>query len=237
MTITRSTFFSLTLIIGSTLFTSCSKEENKEITEEDAVELIESSLQENTAGITETVGKYSEELITDYSINSNCSQSYDTTYTFSYSGIVTQADYTVNWGYLMNCNLGIPTSVALNATSSGTYSTNRMNSNDNTSASLNVTGIEPSSATLFFSGDLTREGTQTITINSNTHEITSTITVTLTNLVVNKTTYQIESGSGTAILSANNGTDPFSFTGDIVFNGGGSATLTLNGNTYTINLN
>ncbi len=237
MTITRSTLFTATLIIGSSFMTSCSKEEIKNVSEEDAVELIEASLQGNTAGVNETVTKYSELLITDYATNANCNQSYDTSYTFSYAGAIAQSSYSINWGYLMECNLGIPSSIALNASCSGTYSTGRITSNDNSVANMIVTGIEPSSSMLIFSGYLYRNGSQTITINSNTQEITSIITLNLTDLTVNKTSYEIESGTGTAILTANNGSETFSFSGNIVFNGGGSATLILNGNTYTINLN
>lgn len=237
MTITKSKLITLSLIIGSALLTSCSKEKLKDVSVEDAVELIEASLQSSTAGVNETITKYSELLITDYGINDNCSQSYDTTYTFSYSGALTQANYTINWGYVLGCNLGVPSSVIVDASSSGTYSTSKVKSNDNTSANLNITGVEPSSSTLNFSGDLNRNGSQTITINSNTQEVTSTITLNLTNLTVNKTSYEIESGTGTALVTANNGSDTFSFSGNIVFNGGGSATLTINGNTYTINLN
>ncbi|MCR9174152.1 MAG: hypothetical protein NXI10_16765 [bacterium] len=234
---TKSTLV-LTVLLGSALLTSCSKDEPaKEVTEEDAVELIEGSLQASTGGLDETVAKYSEDLVTEFVPNDNCGESYDTTYNFSYSGAISQADYTMTWGYVLNCNGFVPSTADLSAMASGTYSTNRMTSNDNTDASLTVSGLEPSNEELNFNGSLQREGNQTITINSNTREITSTITVTLTDVQVDKSSYEILSGTGTALVNASNGTDSFSFNGSIVFNGGGSATLTLNGNTYTINLN
>lgn len=237
MTHLKSTLMVLTIVVGGSLLTSCKKEKAQEVTDEDAVELIEGSLQKNSAGLEETVAKYSEALVTDFAINDNCSQNYDTSYNFAYTGTLIQADYDITWGYSLNCNLGIPSSASLSATSSGTYSTNRTDSDDNTSANLSITGIEPGSSALNFSGNLSRSGTQVITINSNTREITSTITLTLSDLVVNKSTYEIESGTGTAQVSASNGSETYTFSGSIVFNGGGTATLTLNGNSYTINLN
>lgn len=236
MTRTNTTFLALAAfaLIG-TVATSCSKGK-KDVTEEDAVELIEGSLQENSAGLDETVKSYSELIVEELAINGICAQNYDTTYNLDYTGINLQANYTVNWGYNLTCNFGVPVSAVLTASSDGTYSTNRMKSDDNSTANLTITGLQPTSAALNFSGNLTRNGSQSIVINSNTRDITSTITLTLTNLVVNKTTYEIESGSGTAVLTADNGDDTFTFNGSITFNGGGSATLVINGNTYTINL-
>jgi hypothetical protein len=234
MTHFKSTVIGLTIILGSTLLTSCDKEKNNEVTEEDAVTIIEGSLQESSAGVGKTIPNFAELLVTDFAINNNCNQTYDTTYIFNHSGAIVQADYVINWGFILNCNFGVPNTAELNASSSGIYSTNRMTSDDNTTTNLNISGIQPSSSNLVFSGDLTREGFQTITINSNSSEITSTIALSLSNVIVNKTTYEIESGAGTALLTANNGTDSFTFSGEIIFNGGGSATLIINGNSYTI---
>lgn len=231
----RTTLIGLAFALVGTFATSCSKDK-QEITEEDAVELIEGSLQESSAGLDETVKSYSELIVEDLAVNGNCTQNYDTSYVFGYTGVNVQADYTVSWGYNLSCNFGVPVSATLAASSDGTYSTNRMKSDDNSTANLTITGIQPSTQELNFNGNLTRNGSQTITVNSKTREITSTITLVLTDLVVNKTTYQIESGSGTATITADNGDDTFTFNGSITFNGGGSATLVINGNTYTINL-
>lgn len=233
---TKTSLLGLTaFVLIGTLAASCSKEK-KAVTEEDAVDLIEGSLQSNTAGLNETVKEYSELIVEELAINGGCSQNYDTTYNIDYTGINLQANYAVNWGYNLTCTFGVPSTAVLTATSDGTYSTNRMKSDDNSTANLTITGLQPTFSALNFSGNLTRNGSQTITVNSKTREVTSTITLNLTDLVVNKTTYEIESGSGTAVLTADNGDDTFTFNGSITFNGGGSATLVINGNTYTINL-
>jgi hypothetical protein len=54
---------------------------------------------------------------------------------------------------------------------------------------------------------------------------------------ISKSTYEIIAGEGTVTVTGeNSGGNSFSFTGSIVFNGDGTATLTLNGTEYTINL-
>lgn len=239
MTHKKTWIIAIYLLAGILLFTNCKKDEETaaEVSQDDAAEMMEATLMESTGGVTETVEKSSEEIVTDYALFPDCSQSFDTTYNFTHTGVRATANYSISWGYLITCNLGVPSSMALQATSAGTYSTNRISSNDNTTGNLNITGLQPSATNLTFSGNLARNGTQSLTINSKTHSITSTITLTLTNIVVNKTTYQIQSGTGSALLTADNGTNTYTFSGSIVFNGGGSATLNINGTEYQFDLN
>lgn len=220
-------------ILSICIISSCSK--RKEFTEEDAAEIIEKSIEKDTYGVSELITKYSENLVNSYS-SYPCDQ-YDTSYSFSYSGPLVNSDYQVNWDYTLICGLfSVPSAAELNATISGSYSTNRINSNDNSNASLNVTGIEFSASSLNFNGSLTRNGNQTISINSKTRNVTSDINIELTNVSVNKSSFAIESGTGSVVISGNNGSDSFSFSGSIVFNGNGNATLTINGNTYQISV-
>ena len=234
MTQLKTTILSIA-ILASVSLSGCSKEKNKEVTEEDAVEIIEASLKENSAGLSETVTKYTEALMGEF-INDNCSQNYDTTYNFSYLGALIESNYTITWGYVLSCSNGLPSTINLNVTTQGTYSTNRVSSDDNSNTDFTITGLLPSATSLTYNGDITRSGSQTITINSNTREITSTINLSVSELSVNKTSYEIESGTAVATLSANNGSETFSFSGDIIFNGNGSATFTINGNSYTITM-
>jgi hypothetical protein len=219
-------------ILSMCILSSCSK--TKEFTQEDAADIIEKSIEKDTYGVSEMITKFSENLVNTYS-SYPCDQ-YDTSYSFISSGPLVNADYQINWDYTLICGLDVPSAAELNATISGSYSTNRINSNDNSNASLNVTGIEFSASSLNFNGSLSRNGTQTISINSKTRNVTSNINIELTNVSVNKSSFAIESGTGSVVISGNNGDDSFSFSGSIEFNGNGNATLTINGNTYQISV-
>ena len=229
----KKNIFKLSVFILSIcILSSCSK--TKEFTQEDAADIIEKSIEKDTYGVSEMITKFSENLVNSYS-SFPCDQ-YDTSYSFIYSGPLVNSDYQINWDYTLICGLDDLSAAELNATTSGSYSTNRLNSNDTSNASLNVTGIEVSASSLNFNGSLSRNGNQTISINSKTRNVTSKINIELTNVSVNKSSFEIESGTGSVAISGNNGNDSFSFSGSIVFNGNGNATLTINGKTYQISV-
>jgi len=66
---------------------------------------------------------------------------------------------------------------------------------------------------------------------------TSTVDVTLSNILINKSNKTITSGTATVTVSGSNTKNgSFNFTGSITFNGNGKATVTLNGTVYIVNL-
>ena len=67
--------------------------------------------------------------------------------------------------------------------------------------------------------------------------INSTMTVILTTLVMSKQDYTIQSGNGTIELTAIASNESYLWNGDIVFNGGNTATITINGTAYDIDWN
>ncbi|MDF1676550.1 MAG: hypothetical protein P1U44_12620, partial [Vicingaceae bacterium] len=70
----------------------------------------------------------------------------------------------------------------------------------------------------------------------NQNPFTSTINDSLTNIEVDKTTHKILSGNASITLIVTFAGNQYNFSGNITFNGNNTATLVLNGNTYTINL-
>jgi hypothetical protein len=85
-------------------------------------------------------------------------------------------------------------------------------------------------------GSYTREGTQESKIG-NMRSFESLTNLALNELAISKTTQTVVSGNGTFLMTgtgSEGGT--FSVEGSIVFNGDGTATVTVNGNTYTITL-
>ncbi|MCH2046445.1 MAG: hypothetical protein MK212_20185 [Saprospiraceae bacterium] len=237
---TNSNFLKIlfTALVFATLLTSCKDDDTLNgITEEEAVEIVGSSMESSTGGMVESIEDYSEELVNDIAQNGICNQTYQDTIPFTYNGVRVQANYTFTWLYTIVCNnLSIPTNVSFDATSSGTYTSNRINSNDNSSLAMDVSGLELLTPELNFAGTYNRRGSQDITFNSNNRSIESDFNITLTDVKVNKTTFKITSGSGSFTLSGTSGSGAFNHAGTIIFNGNSSATLTINGNNYTISL-
>ena len=221
---------------------SCANEEDMEIknvvSEEEAVVLIESSLQKSTGGLNEMTNTFSEELTTDITLNELCGTLYEASFNYNYNEAPILADYEIDWSYMMACNgLNVPQMVEFEASSVGSYSTSRINSNDVTNTVIAISGLQPSASSLLFSGFFNREGTQSITTNLNTRSLSSKFNADLVNVLIDKSNYSISSGGGTFILSGLSENIPFSFYGTIVFNGNGSVSLTVNENNYEININ
>lgn len=85
-------------------------------------------------------------------------------------------------------------------------------------------------------GNYRRTGAQVLNFGQQ-QDITSTLAIDLTTLEIRKQDLAIESGNGTILLTGTTPNEPFSFAGDIVFNGGNTATLTINGTTYELDWN
>lgn len=236
------TLLALTAIIS---MASCSKEEPEddfgvdslEITEEEAVEIIEASLQVETAGLTETSQTTTEVLYSEIEFELNCDTIIEKSYPFGFQGNNVQASFNVDWSYEIACNgANVPQSAEVNFGTSGSYSTARINSNDSSSGQFSVSGLQPSAAAFLMSGNYSREGTQTISFNQNIREVTSSLSAELTNLLVDKADYRIDSGVGVIQLTVANLENTATFEGSIVFKGNRQATVTINGNEYDISL-
>jgi hypothetical protein len=116
----------------------------------------------------------------------------------------------------------------------GTYSTDSINSDDESASSLVVNNIT-GGTDLNVSGRFFRTGTQEL-IARQGRDVNSNCDITLENLKVNKRTKRIESGEATFLLSGtSSGGRSFSVEGSIVFHEANSATIIINGNQYEVN--
>lgn len=234
--------FAFFLILSSApFFTSCKNDEEEQIviTEEDAYDVIEGTLQSDTYGLTETVAKASEtaedlEVYTE-TPEISCGTTYTNSYTASDSGINYSYSYSAEGNYLLNCtNLGLPSSFEFNNTISGNYDASRMSSNDQSESELTVTGLAPTSANAVFNGNYERKGTQQSKVrNQRTFE--SVVSYNLTNLEVSKSLHKINGGVANLTVSLSTSGVTKSYNANLTFNGDYTATLVMNGHTYTIN--
>ncbi len=166
----------------------------------------------------------------------SCGIAFDTTVTKTYSGAVT-ASYTHQWHYLLSCDsLSHPSSLAFSGSYNGNYSGNVMTSTNSGNRNWTITGLGSSYTSYTYNGSFTRTGSHTSKLRAqNTFNVN--MQMTSTNVVVNKSTKKITAGTGTVNVTCtvSNGNN-YSFTGTLTFNTNNTATLVINGNTYTITL-
>lgn len=231
-------------IIGGLFIVSCSDNDDntmtqtQAITEEEALEIVEASLAEESAGIEETTYEYAKTYEEETSLEVQCDQEVSDSYTFTYNGAIVQAAYDFNWSYIISCNeLSVPQSASFNSSGSGTYTTARIESDDSSRFTATVTGLQPTSSAIIFNATFQRDGTQQLKTNQISKSVTSEFNSTLVDLVVSKSDYEVDSGMGTFTLTGSSNEGNFSFEGSLVFNGDNTATVIINGNEYTIDLN
>ncbi|MFN7117669.1 MAG: hypothetical protein ACK4TA_12785 [Saprospiraceae bacterium] len=237
----QNMMLSLAIIIGAGSLTACNQSENAatNLSNEEVAIVLEGALSNGTQGISSEVNdlilltqQYAQKSVT----NQYCGQSFDSTVVRNIDETRITASYTATWKWKVNCNnLRIPTSLDFNRTSNGTYATARISSDDNAGSNWSIGNLLTGTA-YTLNGTYTREGSQTTTIR-NQNSFTSQVNISVNSLSVNKNTLRIDSGTATFTLSGS-GTDGnnFSYQGNIVFNGNGSATVTINGETFDIQL-
>jgi hypothetical protein len=214
---------------------ACNKEE-KTVNEEDAVETVTNSMSQENAGLasqTEDAAK-----ITEIALESPlCGVSQDTVIVKTYSSATRSLDYTFNWGWVVNCTSGVPSDITFDYSSNGVYDTPRISSDDNATATIVLTQLPMVNPEYLANITYTRNGTQDSKKGAEL-SFTSVITATGTDITINKETYEITGGTiSVEITGTVEDGDSFEYAGDLVFNGGGSATITLaNGNVYEITI-
>jgi hypothetical protein len=241
----QSALFVFAFFALGTLTTSCDKEatdttpENlKQPTEEDAVDAMTGALQASTEGMAQEIDATADlaESYTEKSGGSPCGETFDSTFVRSVNETNITAEYAFTWEWSLDCNAAdIPLGLNLATTSSGTYETARMLSQDASSSTWTVDSLF-TGANYVFNGTFERTGAQESKVR-NQNVFTSVITIEVDDLNIDKGTKQIKSGIAEAtIVITGSGGNTQTFSGDLVFNGDGSVTLIINGNSYTIDL-
>ena len=239
-------YFSKIIFVSILLFLSgsCKKESTINFTEDDAADAIANSIESNSGG---TAGDISSaagfaiksgygKRLAEWGLSSlQCGVPFDTSISFVKTGVVT-ANVIYNWDVLLNCNGGNPFSLTWTGTYQGSFDAPRLSGNISGVRNWTLTNIDGSSNTFTLNGNTTRTGIHNSKVgNKYTYDVN--IKNNFVNLSIDKDTRYITGGTGTvsATLNVSNGTSK-SYNGTIVFNGNKTATLTINGKTYTIYL-
>ena len=165
-----------------------------------------------------------------------CGVPYDTTFTKSFTGQFISYNYAVSYGYTLSCSNGAPGSLTYIFSSDGERSTARLSSMGESEGTFTAGGFEVSKANYTLNGSFYR--IHSLSQKSGAQRIfNSESEGSLTNLLVNKSTKKIEGGSATfSVTGQSSGGSTYEFTASVTFNGDGTATATINGVVYLINL-
>lgn len=238
---TKFKFLIPLLVLSSfvALLTSCGKaDEIKDaLSSGDAVEIIEASLQANSGGLVTNIEDMAAQFVAAVTSGELCNTLVSKTMEGNFPGAQIQASYSSQLSYEMACNaLNVPQTVTFTTLTSSMFNSSKIKSDDKGDFKGKAIGLQPSSLTMNIDGNYSRTGTQDLKFRNQT-DITSTLTMTLSTLQIAKQNFEIKSGSGTILLSGTTPDETFSFSGNIVFNGGNKATLTINGETYQMDWN
>jgi hypothetical protein len=211
--------------------TGCKKNEETPIldaTTEEAAAIMATSFCTGNAG-TMTQVEDAVELANTQALKSAL---YDSSFTIaSAPGASITYQYQVNYSYgFVGAN-----NYQLAYDAAGTYNSPSVSASINAEGSMTVTGFISGDAYVV-NGISGREGTFSMKIGNN-NSITGSVSSTVTNFRYSKTTGLCESGTATVIVSGSTSTGrSFSFTGTLVYLGNYTASLTLSGKTYTVNI-
>ena len=143
---------------------------------------------------------------------------YSYSYAFRYSIVLANVNR-LDFGYTMK----------------GIYDTPRMSSNDSAAASFQVSNLLAGTA-YSITGIYNRYGTQVSKVRNKT-SFSSTITVSTTAMLIDKSTKRVSGGSAAVIIYGQSSTgNIYSFNGTVTFLGNQQATLVIGSKSYTLNL-
>jgi len=162
----------------------------------------------------------------------------DTVNQQSAAGASTTYSYNSTFSYTLNCNSSNqPDSTSTSSVYSGSYSNSNYSSSNSGSSIFTTSGLAPASTQAVVNGEFKQAGSfqsKTTATNMGNHNID----IVLKSLTFTKATRQIASGNATiAVTGSTPSQGSFSYSGTLIFNGDGTATLILNSITYKIDLN
>ncbi|MEQ6120849.1 hypothetical protein [Reichenbachiella sp. MALMAid0571] len=226
-------------------FAACKDDENltSVISNEEAVEIVAASLADESYGATSSMTT-SAVLAKDVEDTesggrtTSCGFSKDSTFVkTNIDGALITYDYSFSYSYEVVCtNLNTPSYIGFTIGYEGDYESTRFSSSNTGSATWKLSGLELSESKYVLNGSYTRDGSFQSKVR-NQNATNSNLEFILTDLMINKSTYEIESGTATVNISGElEGKGSFGFTSTVVYLGNSEASVTISGETYIINL-
>ena len=223
-------FFPIAVLL---LFTSCIKEEIlAKLSDAEIANTIETALKSSDGGISITIEEAAKMAANNLS---ECGEVKDTSITRTDP----QEKYTMtsNWNWKLNCEGRVPSNIDFTLSGNSTFNGSKLAMTASIPGSLVVSNLV-SGDNFTMKGELSKNGNSILTTRNEEKKYSSNITINITDIAVNKTNYDIASGSATVKMDGtiDNGSS-YSRTASLTFNGNGTATLLLdNGSSFTIQL-
>lgn len=161
----------------------------------------------------------------------------DTLTKISPPGAPVTYSYGLGYTYTLNCNAShIPDNITGKVNFSGSHSGPHFSSTNTGNLTFRIAGLTPTATNYFLNATFIQSGSF-ISKKDTTNHGSENLSIVVQNLRFNKPIPTIAGGTATFTL---NGTVPkkgtFSYSGTLVFNGDGTAKLTVNGFVFIINL-
>jgi hypothetical protein len=230
-----STLLPLLALAAALTFSACGRDKSdKEMSDDDIAASVESSLSAAEGGATLNMEQSARTSAT-FGVPAYCSLSGDSSINVTGS----LGRYTLNsvWNWSVNCTGAVPTSISYALSGTSAYNGTNLDLDAILGGNFTLTGLT-SGNNYILDGLLTRVGNGSLSTDKRTKEFSSEFFLDFDAVNISKSTSTIVSGSATVTLNGSvvDGND-YARTGSLVFNGDGTATLTLdNGAVFTITL-
>lgn len=171
------------------------------------------------------------------SLHQECGSTQTDSATYSGSNGSQSFNYLLKVSRTLNCNTSSqPDNLANNVAYHGTFDGPNLSTTATGSAIFTIAGLTQQATNFVINGEYKRSGSfQSKVGNKTTGQ--SDVDIVVTDLKLTKPGRKIASGSATiAITGSTSKNGSFSYTGTLVFNGDGTATLTVNSSTYIVDL-
>jgi len=230
--------FLLTSAFALTLF-ACSKDDTPDqqlVTDDEAVEIVETSVSSRSGGFTEASADMAQQVPT--ALLGGCNQQGDTLLAHNGSNLFAAYNYSNNVSWLLTCsNLNVPQQIDFSTNATTSFDAQRWDGSGTATGNLTFSGLASLQTAYVCNGAYQYQGTVTGSVRNQNPTLTTDLDAVLTDLAIRKSDQYITGGTGNFTLTVSNGAGQSqTISGAIVFNGDGTATVTIGGKSYTITL-
>jgi len=208
------------------------------ITTDDAASILSGSLTSDSYGVNNISTDISLYAQTAISSNQTCgSTQLDTLIRRSQPGSSADYYYKLIYSHKLTCNISnAPDNITNNLSFSGNYNNARLSLTNSGTTTFTIAGLTTTATVYSLNGEYKCSGT--FKLKSDTTNVGSaSIDIVTKNVVINKATQVVNSGTATVIVTGSTQKrGDFTYNGTVTFNGNSMATMVINGSTYTISL-
>lgn len=238
----KKTFLITTFsLIAALLIIGCSEDDNIDNYDIDdhVADEIAATIGNDNSGLSSEIVEIAN-LGDDYEMKSTKSNS-DTVFSVDTTFFVTnQTDAIITFSYKKHMEYGYvfgsdALNLYYNGTADGSFDAPRLSSNNNRTSNWSLTGLEISSSYYILNGTTERSGVTQSKVG-NKSQISSDMEITLSDVLIDKSSYVITEGKLYINIFGSINTESFDYNATVNYIGNGTAELDLNGKIYIIDI-